>query len=290
MAASESAGERQLVWTGDTGAAWLANADRLERQLEPVNDLLFEAAALQPGDSVLDVGCGRGVTTRLAAQRVFPDGRVTGVDIASNLIEAARQSSEPVPDHAVPIEWVVADAQRHAFVPASVDVVLSRFGVMFFDDPVAAFANLATAVRPEGRLAMAVWQPMDRSPLHARVLEVVRAATAERGVRLPEQPPDAGLYAFGVGDHVRRVLVDAGWRDVRFEPHTVPMHAGGTGTSPAEAAALRLGVGPLEALLRDVASDVRAHATDAVRAEFARHWDGTGVRLDGGIAIVTATR
>jgi ubiquinone/menaquinone biosynthesis C-methylase UbiE len=288
--AASDGNERELVWAGDTGAAWLANADRLERQIEPVNDVLFAAAALQPGESVLDVGCGRGVTTRLAARQVFPGGRVTAVDISPNLIDAARHAAERSPGDAASIEWIVADAQRHSFAPAALDVVLSRFGVMFFDDPVAAFANLAAATRPGGRLTIAVWQPMDRSPLHGRVIEVVRAAVAERGVSLPEQAPLAGLYLFGVQEHVERILTDAGWRDVRFAPHTVAMYAGGKGATPDEAAALRLEVGPLEALLRDVAPDVRAHATDAVRAEFARHWDGTGVRLDGGIAIVTATR
>jgi SAM-dependent methyltransferase len=275
-------------WNGATGSAWLAHAEQLERQLEPVNGPLFEAAALRSGELVIDVGCGRGVTSRVAAGLVAPDGAVIAVDVAEELIRAARH--ELIESEAAPIDWVVADAQRYAFAPERADVVLSRFGVMFFDDPAAAFANLHAAVRLGGRLAVVVWQPRDASPLHARVLDVVVATAARHGVKLTIDAPDAGVYSFGVADRVCPLLEGAGWVDVRFVPHTLPLHVGGTGASPAEAARTRLEVGPVEVLLREVPPEVKAAVSDAVRAEFESHWDGLGVRFDAGIAIVTARR
>jgi SAM-dependent methyltransferase len=277
-----------LVWSGTTGAAWLANAEGLERQLEPVNEPLFGAAALQPGETVVDVGCGRGVTSRRAAAAVGARGHVVAVDIAPDLLDAARAYS--LPPGAARVEWVLADAQRHPFARDRADIVMSRFGVMFFEDAVAAFANLRTAVRSGGRLAIAVWQPRDVSPLHARVLGVVRDAAARHGVEMPDHAPDGGPYSFGVDAYVHGVLEAAGWSDVAFVPHTLALYLGGAGTSPADAAKLRLAVGPLEVQLRGAPAAARAAIADALRADLETCWDGTGVRLDAGIVIVTARR
>jgi ubiquinone/menaquinone biosynthesis C-methylase UbiE len=277
-----------MRWDTETGAAWLTHADRLEHQLEPVNPLLFDAAGLRRGEVVVDVGCGRGVTTRLAAAKVGPTGRVIGIDISDDLIVAAK--AQPLSGGAGPIDWIVADAQRHAFEDGLADVVMSRFGVMFFDDPAAAFANLAGATRIGGRLAFAVWQPREKSPVHQRVIDVAAATAAAHGVLLEIGPPDADQFACGVPERTREFLQRAGWADVDFQPRIVSLAVGGEGTPPAEAVVARLSVGPLEVMLRTVSPEVRQAIADALREDFESAWDGSSVRLDGAIGIVTARR
>jgi SAM-dependent methyltransferase len=142
----------QPVWDDERAALWLANVDARERQLQPVSDALFDRANLQPGECVLDVGVGSGPTTGQAWEAVRPDGSVTGIDIAPPMIAAARQRVT-----ASEIEWLVGDAASYDLPPRTYDAVISRFGVMFFADPVAGFRNLCEATRPGGRLIVTVW-------------------------------------------------------------------------------------------------------------------------------------
>ena len=146
------AGFTAADWAGDSAKRWASQADRLEAQLIPVSEVLFRAARLRAGEHVLDVGCGRGATTLEAARMVGRDGAVTGIDIAATLIDEARQFGAATPN----VEFVIADAQRHDFDRAHFDVAISRFGVMFFDDAVAAFSKLRAAMRPGGRFVGAV--------------------------------------------------------------------------------------------------------------------------------------
>lgn len=181
----------QPVWNEDRAASWLANADARERQLQPVSDALFERASLQPGERVLDVGVGSGPTTSQAWQAVRPDGSVTGIDIAAPMINAARQRIT-----APEIEWIVGDAAAYDFPPGTYDAVISRFGVMFFADPPAAFRNLCEATRPGGQLIVTVWSLLCRHrPLwHSLYGRHDDAAPARRGLprvsarRNPVQP------------------------------------------------------------------------------------------------------
>src|SRR5687767_246061 len=220
-----STGMTTADWAGERAQAWASMADRLEAQIEPVSDLLFAAARPAAGERVLDVGCGRGSTTRRAAAAVGPAGEVVGLDVAANLIEEARRLAPDAPG----IRWVVADAQRAELPPARFDLVLSRFGVMFFDDPTAAFANLAAATAPGGRLCVAVWQTRDRSEILQRPLDVAAEVAARHGFELALPPPNFGPCAFGEPATMHDILAGAGWSDVRVVPHLLDMYAGGPG-------------------------------------------------------------
>jgi len=263
------------------GTAWSAHADLVEAQLAPVDDVLLAHADLRPGEAVLDVGCGRGPTARRAARRVGPGGRVAGVDVAAPLVAAA--AAEPTPA----VTWVTADASADELPGAPFDVVLSRFGTIFFAEPVPAMTHLARHVRPGGRLAMAVWQERDRSEIMRRPLEVAARVLGPLGIEAEVPPPDAGPFAWGDPAFVTDVLSAAGWVDVAVHPSRLALHPGGAGCSPLDAATMWEALGPLTAY-RDLDDEVRAAIRHAVADDLAAP-DGTITRpLDAAVAVVTA--
>lgn len=262
-------------WNSDEGAHWVHSQDRYDAMLEPFIAPVLRAAELSADTTAIDVGCGTGATARAAAAAA---ARVTGVDISAPMIEAARRIAERA--GVTNAEFRVADVQTASGLPAA-DIAISRFGVMFFDDPVTAFANLR---RTAGRLAFVCWQPM----LVNEWMTVPAFAAAEHvGVPAPADPTAPGPFAFGDPDHVRTVLSDAGWRGVEIESFSTPMLVGGPGTVEDAVTFLRnTGMGRI--LFSDAEAPTVAAALDAVREVLAPHHDGTGVRLDSATWIVTA--
>ena len=267
-------------------STWLRYADRLEAQLVPVDPVLLQAASLNPRERVLDVGCGRGPTTVKAASAVGRYGRVVGIDLAPSLIAAARRRRAG--HGGAPIDWVVGDAQTYGFDAASFDAVISRFGALFFQDPVAGFANLRAATRPGGRLTMVVWQPRDASELMQRSLDGTLAVARREGHDLQLPAPDEGPFAFGVEATMRAVLDEAGWVEPSVTRHVVEFLVGGPGCTPQEATAIGFAAGPLSALARDAPPELRTRMAESVAADLARSVDDRGIVLSGGIAIVAA--
>jgi SAM-dependent methyltransferase len=279
-------------WRERAGAAWLSQADRLEAMLEPVLEPLFQRADLRPGQQVLDVGCGRGVTSRIAANQVGPSGAVTGVDVSAELIDSARTATSAdntAGGGGAPIEWLVADAQRADFQTASFDAVLSRFGVMFFDDPVEAFTNLHRAVRPGGRLTIATWQPRDACDFQRVGAQAIAQALSAEGYEVPEADPAAGPYAFGVADFVESTLTDSGWSHVAVQPVDLPLYFGGPGASPQEAADMAFETAGMQSFLAGFDQRASELAAAALLKAFDAHHDGSGVRLDASILVTQAT-
>jgi SAM-dependent methyltransferase len=256
--------------------------------LAPVDDILLSAADIATGERALDVGCGRGVTTRAVAAIAGPAGAVTGLDISPTLITEAETT--PLEPGSAPITWITADAATHPFLPGAFDAVVSRFGIMFFDDPVDAFANLRSGVRSGGRLVAAVWQRQDASEFQSLSVEVATRVAANHGVILRPDPPDAGPFAYGTRGHTGPILEAAGWADVNVEPHTLPLYVGGPGTTPEQAVEMGRQVGPFGMLLRDVPTPVADAVAAALVEEMHARWDGIGVALTAAIAIVTARR
>ena len=265
---------------------WIAGAREREGQLTPISAELFAAADLQPGETVLDVGCGTGSTTVEAARAVGATGRVTGSDISPVMIDTAREGGSSEVDG---ITWLVADAQTYDFGAGTRDAVISRFGVMFFPDPVVAFANLARATRPGGRLVAAVWRTRDKVPLFD--LPYVTAARVLDRLGLAYQPVDIAdnQCSLGTHDRVVAVLEPAGWREIETRPTEQTVHVGGS-LSPAEAAAGSLDLGPIRGFIEGRPDDVRDQVRIALEEVFEPFFDGTGVALPGGFMIVTARR
>jgi SAM-dependent methyltransferase len=260
---------------------WLTHQQRHDTMLSPFSTMLFDALHLAAGESVLDIGCGTGATTRAAAGLVAP-GSVVGVDISAPMLERARADS--VAARLTNVTFERADVQVDSLGANTFDAVTSRFGIMFFDDPVAAFANVHRATRPGGRLAFVCWQP-----LTANEWLVVPGAALAEYVPIPAAaaPGAPGMFAFAEPDRARQVLGDAGWRDITVTSQHTPMLVGGSGTVDDAVEFLRTGsLG--RALLTGADAATTAKALDAVRAALASHLGDDGVQLDAAVWLVQA--
>jgi ubiquinone/menaquinone biosynthesis C-methylase UbiE len=271
--AEPNASQREQ-WNGQGGDRWVADADRRDRVLHTVLDELLRAADLAADDDVLDIGCGCGATT-LAARSQLTTGRALGLDISNPMLGVARTRG----DHLDRISFLYADAQTHQFAD-TFDVVLSRFGTMFFDDPVAAHANLRTALRPGGRLCLATWQPLEANDW----LLVPGAVLLAHG-SMPPTDPGPGMFAQADPDQVEAVLTAAGWSDIRIDPITVEMRLG---DDPAEATDYLADTGIARRVLETIAPEVRPIALVEVTKLLAQFGGDEGVRLGAGINLIHA--
>lgn len=279
---------RQDDWTEERVARWLSQADALDQQLSAVTELLFAGAALQPAERVLDVGCGSGPTTRVAAQAVGPDGWVGGLDVAGGMLQAAAQVA--VPDGAAPIEWIEADASTWAADIDAVDAVISRFGVMFFSDPAAAFTNLARATKPGGRLCTMVWDRRDRTEMFQVPFEATVRALTEAGREVPDLAVDEGAFSLSDAGAVRDLLTGAGWSDVTSEVHSVRLPVGG-GQAIRGAAEAVVGIGPARVLTTGLEPDLVERVVQAIEAAFHDHLNEDGhVEMGGSVVRIAARR
>lgn len=267
--------QQRAAWNGDSGQRWVADADRRDQVLAPVADALLAAAQLHPGESVLDIGCGCGATTIAAAERVDP-GRAVGLDLSAPMLDLARQRTGQLP-----VEFLKADAQTDPIEAEAFDIAIGRFGTMFFDDPVAAFANIATAMRPTGRLCIVTWQP-----LAANDWLIIPGAALLRYGTLPDSNGAPGMFAQSDADTVTEVLSAAGWHAIEIDPVTVTLRLG---ADADEATDYLADTGVARAVLETVAPSHRGEAIDAVRAELARHVGDKGVCLRAGIHIIRAS-
>jgi SAM-dependent methyltransferase len=276
------------AWRGDSSVHWLREADALEAMLAPVLEPLLRHAAISPGERILDVGSGRGATSLAAAELAGPTGFVTAADVSPVLVEACRQLVPAA--GSASIDWLVADAQRAELGPGRFDVVISRFGVMFFDDPVAAFSNLATATRVGGRLAVSTWRPRDQSPFGSAVGTSMDAALVEAGYSVESTDPAGGPFSFGVDSFVIDVLTRAGWSDVALTEYTLPLLFGGPGISAEEAAELAMGMPGYQLAMARYDERASEIAGRAVLDLFRTLHDGSGVPLEAAVVVVTAQR
>lgn len=197
------------LWNSQSGRTWAELNDILDALLRSPGEVVVQAAVAAGGLRLLDIGCGAGDTTFMAARALGSDARCLGVDISGPLIETARRRAAQ--DGAAGIDFLQADAQVHPFDEGAFDTVISRFGVMFFDDPTAAFTNLRRAVRPGGHLAFVAW----RGPGENSFMTTAQQAAAPLLPPMPPRDPDApGQFAFADETRVRAVLQGAGWTGV----------------------------------------------------------------------------
>lgn len=272
--------EQIEFWNSAEANHWVRHRDRYDGMLAPFTAAVIERAALGGDTCVLDVGCGTGFTTCEAAQRA-PDGTTLGIDVSAPMIAAARRRAGD--DGVANVDFLVADAQVARFEPEC-DVLMSRFGVMFFDDPVAAFTNLRGALRPGGHVAFACWRPMLENEWMA---VPCMAALAHVAPPAPPDPAAPGPFAFGDRDRLAEILADAGYHNVAIEPFDTPVALAGGGTVTEAVAFIRsTGMGRL--LLADPDDPGVAAAIDAIHGALEPHATGQGVTLGAATWLVTA--
>ena len=272
--------EMAAAWDGDEGAEWARDWHRYDRAVAGHHERLMTAAAIAVNDSVLDVGCGNGQASRAAARQAGA-GTVLGVDLSTAMLERARALA--VAEGLGNVAFEHADAQVQPFGPAAFDVVLSRFGTMFFGDPVAAFTNLARATRPGGRLVMVAWQ----GPATNEWMREIRGALAA-GRSLPAPPAGApGPFAQADADRVGAVLAAAGYADVTLDSSEAPFWAG---ADADDAFAFISAGGMARGLLHDLDETGRRRALDDLHATFERHAGPAGVALGSAAWVITARR
>jgi SAM-dependent methyltransferase len=254
----------------------------LDAQLEPFGAAVASALAIAPGERVLDVGCGGGATSLMLAVRARP-GQVVGVDISSPLVVRARARAAGVTN----LRFELADAQTFAFPVAAYDAAFSRFGVMFFADPVAAFANLLLALRPGGRLGFVCWRAPHENPSFTVPFQAALPHIPE--VPPPLDPNAPGPFAFADESRIRSILQRAGYAGVDVARHDTELAF--AGASDLEAAVdLALHVGQLSRVLVGQPDATIARVRDAVRDAFRPHHGPRGVTFPSSTWIVTARR
>lgn len=271
--------DQVAYWNGAAGRKWRDRQQLQDAVFAPVIEALMAAAAPAPGERVIDIGCGAGATTLAAAAQ---SGHALGVDVSELLVERARERAAELKS---PARFELADATVRDFSQEHADLMISRFGVMFFADPAKSFTNMRIALKPGSRLVFACWREPKTNPW---MMVPLRAATQHAPAPPKLDPDDPGPFSFAAEERVRRILDQAGFSGVTMEPHDLPLDiAAGRGIDVALESALE--IGPTSRALADQPEDVRRAATQEIRGALEGHRVGESVTLGAGIWIVRAT-
>ncbi len=265
-------------WNGAAGQKWVRDADRLDKMLRPFLESVMDFAKPKAGEVVTDIGCGGGALSLAVAAK---GAIATGVDVSEPLIEVARRRAAV---SAPGTRFVVADASE--WTPeAAADLIVSRFGVMFFADPVRAFANIRKGTAPGGRLAFVCWRPLSENEW--ALAPIIAAMPFLREAPKPPEPGAPGPFAFGQREHIDRILTEAGWKDVRISPWNGLIELPGA-TAP-ETAEFMLEIGPLSRTIAEQGLDpAQIKAALVARVEGLADAEGR-TRLKAATWIVEAT-
>ena len=266
-------------WNAEAGTKWSDFNPQIDRMLAPLSAVVIDRAAPQVGEQVLDIGCGCGDTSMALARQVAPGGAVTGVDISTPMLNVARQRAA---DDDLPVTLFNADAETHDLEAGSFDLAFSRFGVMFFNNPEAAFTNIAGALKSGGRLTFVCWQPLALNPWARIPFEAVRPLMP------PADPPDPhapGPFAFADGERIKGILTAAGFDDVAIDSHESIMKNGEGDLDTCVRGIMNLG--PAARILREAGEATMAAAAEAVRDAVAPYHTGNTLELSSAVWLVT---
>jgi SAM-dependent methyltransferase len=284
FAARFPANPDQAAFWNARGEQWVAHQAALDARLAPVSEQLLALAAARPGERIVDVGCGTGATTLALAELVGATGSVLAVDISAPMLAFARRTSAKRGHKQV--HFLHADAQSHRFEPEAHDLLLSRLGVMFFRDPVAAFANLLATLRPGGRLIFVCWAPLEDNPWFREPLAV---GVSRLGPPEPQPPRAPGPLALAETGYIEAILSAAGFVERRTETLTIEL----TGAATAEEEAIfACQVGPLTRLIeaRNPDPATRQAIVADVTERFRVFQGATGIRIPASLHYVSARR
>lgn len=271
--------DQATYWNDDGGRRWVQNIQRVERMLEPLSARLLSHAAPRSGERVLDVGCGGGVTSAACASAVAPGGRVLGVDVSAVILDVARGRYGNVPN----LSFALGDAATMALEAGGFNLLVSRFGVMFFPDPVAAFTNLRAALVPGGRLAFICWRALDENPWMA---DCVRAAFTVLPRPEPQAPTAPGPYAFADPARLREILARSGYEAISLDPLDQPLDLGSIDDAVVQMTRMGLAASAFAA----ASTADQAAVVAAIRETLKPHARGGSVRMASATWLVGARR
>ena len=267
-------------WNTEGGKSWTARQQSWDVTMKPFSDAALIRAQVEPGERVIDIGCGCGATSLQLAELVGPKGRVLGVDVSKPMLDRAKERGAGNPT----LSFAEADAATYPFEKGAADLLFSRHGVMFFAEPERAFTNLRSALKPGGRVAFSCF----RSPKENALITTILAAVQEFVPPMPPMnPEDPGPFAFADPERVKRILGTAGFHAVTLEPVDVQSDVG-SGKGMEEALVNAMEIGPASRALRGASPETRAKAEAALRAVFTPLQKDGKVLLGAGIWIVTA--
>lgn len=279
---SDSANAPQIeYWNEVSGPKWVRMQEDLDTQLTPLQQALLADLPVSAGDHLLDVGCGCGATTLALGELVGDSGRVTGLDISQPMLAHARHRAA-AQSH---IDFVEADAQVHALPSEQYDHIVSRFGVMFFDDPVKAFSNLRCSLKPGGTFHFICWRAMMENPWMT-----VPVMAAAQYVPMPPlgDPHAPGPASLCDPERTERLLTEAGFSQVTVAPYDTAMHIGRDGTLDNSVDFI-MKIGPVPRMLQDADAETVTKVTEAIREALLEFDGDEGIRLAAATWIVTAT-
>jgi ubiquinone/menaquinone biosynthesis C-methylase UbiE len=270
--------EQAKRWNGVAGRAWVDSQDVVDQMFQPVQEVLIDAVLRKPAGRVLDIGCGTGGTTLAVARALGVNARCVGLDISEPMIEAARARADR---SGMPVTFIRANAQTYTFDAAVFDKIISRFGVMFFDDPVRAFANLRSAATNDGELRVIAWRSGEDNPF----MTTAERAAAPLLSNLPARQANApGQFAFADERRVARILDKSGWAEIDIERLDVAC-------SFPESQLVRYftRLGPVGMVIDEVDEPTRERVVERVRAAFEPYVHGADVRFTAACWMVTAS-
>jgi SAM-dependent methyltransferase len=271
-------------WNNEAGPRWVAVQERMDAMLAPIMHAALDRTRPEAGERVLDIGCGCGATLLELADRVGPGGGVTGVDISAPMLDRARERVQA--KALAHVSVTRSDAATHRFAPGSFDLAFSRFGVMFFDDPVGAFANIRSALVATGRLAFVCWAPPQDNPWLSLPLAAARPHLPPQPAADPHAP---GPFAFADPDRVRGILAGAGYSALDIARHDTTMRICGPGEIE-QAARFAAESGPVGRLMAGAVPEARAAAEQAIVDALRRIEGPGGVELAASVWLVAARR
>lgn len=268
--------EQVTYWNGEAGNTWVAEQERMDQMLQPLSQLALQLAKAAAGERVIDIGCGCGDTSIAMGQT---GAHVLGVDISEVMLARASERAKNMDN----VEFSRGDAAVHKF-ERNHDLVFSRFGVMFFDNPVLAFTNLHQALASTGRLMFMCWQKPSNNPWMS-----VGGKAIQPFLEAPAVAPDPrapGPFAFADQSYVESILSDSGFHNIQVVGETVEMHLG---SNLDETVAAQMQIGPIARVVKELEGDQRTKAVEAVRQALAGHMTDRGIWLGASVWLVSAT-
>lgn len=274
--------DSQKFWNEEGGQKWVDNINIVEAFIQPLSDKLLEAIQAREGENILDVGCGGGLTSIRLAEQVGSRGNVKGVDVSEPILRVAKERGRDIAN----LDFELGDAATRELGENTYDVVTSRFGVMFFDDPVQAFTNLRKGLNNSGRLVFICWRKLEENPWMARTAKAAFAVVPPPEDAVPPDPTAPGPFSLGEESHLRGVLESAGFSDVNIEAVDQGLNMG----ELDDTVAFILKMGPASEVAREASAEQVEAITRAIKEVLSEYQTDTGVISPSACWIVSASK